>query len=139
MPGLACICDTGSGLHGMLLAGAAGSQPPSGLAYGQRVQGLQHAVLLCSDHIGLPRDWEIGIGIAALRPDHGTPDVHRSPRSQQVGWIMIIAADSCDHLPSQRHGQLDHVRRPAAGKHFDRFRDLQGVSGSEAQAEPTYR
>ena len=56
-----------------------------------------------------------------------------APGGQQVGWIMIIEAYGRDHLAGQGDGELDHVRRPAAGQHLDRFRNLQGVSGSEAQ------
>ena len=51
--GLGVQLDPGSRLHGMLLAGAAGSQPPGGLADRQRIQGLQHPVPLGRDHVGL--------------------------------------------------------------------------------------
>ena len=46
---------------------------------------------------------------------------------------MIIESYGRDHLAGQGDGELDHVRRPTAGQHLDRFRDLQGVSGSESQ------
>ena len=110
----------------MLLAGAAG---PSRQAASPTARASRDCtvILLSSDHIGFPRDWEIGIGIAVLRLDHGSPNVHCAG-SEPVGRIMIIAANGCDHLARQSNGQLDHVRRPAALQHLDRFCNLQGVS-----------
>src|SRR4029453_3374517 len=91
--GLGVQYDAGSRLHRMLLATPAGTPSPRGLAGTERVQGLQKTVPLSCDHFSLMRGRQRGVRIAALRADHGTPDVHRRPRSEQVSRVMIMPSD----------------------------------------------
>src|SRR6476619_3454982 len=82
----ACAC-----LHRVLLAGATGAEPPRRHADLVGVELGQHAVAGRQHLMALARRGQLGLGVAALGPDHRLPHVHRPSVRQGVRGVAVVA------------------------------------------------
>ena len=103
--------------HRILLAGSAGTEPPGGDPERQRLLLHQDAVGCCRDDVRLLGDRQRRIRIPALRPDHRTPGVHRTPvRPRAPSTSASRKSRQLQHLPRQRDRQFDHIGRASASR-----------------------
>ena len=125
--------DAGGVDDGVLGAGASGAEAPGRDAEGQRLHAVDHSVAVGHDGLGLARCGKRGIRIAALSPDERPPRVHRPPVGERRLDVGIRLTGQGEHLPRQRDGQLDDIRRSAAREHLDRLAHLVRVADGEPE------
>ena len=106
-----------------------GAQPPGGQADGQRVHAgdVARSRLAVTD-VHLLGPGQGSVGVAALRGHERPPGRHRLAAGQDRGRVGVAEPDESQHLPGERHGQLDHVGGTAAAQDVDRLGHLDGVA-----------
>ena len=116
----------------MVLAGAAGAEPPRGQAdsASQRSSTPERAARNSSTCDATGRGVDGSPPCAAIIASHTG---YAPPEAEHLRGVGIGDPGEGEHLPGERDGQLDDIGRSTAAQHLDRLRHLQRVAGRAAQ------
>ncbi|CAB4966772.1 unannotated protein [freshwater metagenome] len=119
--------------HRILLASPAGAEAPCRDADLECIELGHGAVCFGDDLMGVTRGGQRGLGVAALRPDHAVPDIHRGAVLQGLRRVDPGDAGEVEHLAGEGDRELDDIGRAAAREHLDRLAHLERIADREPE------